>query len=81
MAENRKIFKQIARREYWSKCNALYSYHWIRLDKLYKLMESFFQILNLFLNNWAKTEIYSTNNNVGFMQARWGGICADQHAF
>ena len=30
-------------------------YQWIRLDKLYKLMESFFQILNQFSNYWPKT--------------------------
>ena len=33
LAEN--IFKTIARREYWS--------NWIRIDKLYKLMKSFFK--------------------------------------
>ena len=41
----------------------------------------FFQISNSFSNYWPKTEKYSKNNNVGFMQARWGGICADQHVF
>ena len=50
-------------------------YQWIRLDKLYKLMERFFfQISNLFLflNYWLKIKKYSINNKVGFMQARCG---------
>ena len=34
--------------------------------------EKVFKILNWFLNYWLKTEKYSTNNKVGFMQARWG---------
>ena len=35
-------------------------YQWICLDKLYKLMESFFfQISNSFSNYWLKTEKYS----------------------
>ena len=42
MAKNRKIFKQIVRHEYRSKCNVLYIYQWIHLGKLYKLMGSFF---------------------------------------
>ena len=33
MAENRKIFEQIARCEYWLKCNVLL-YIWIRLYNL-----------------------------------------------
>ena len=44
LAENQKIFKRIARREYWLKCNVLAIYQWISLDKLYKLMEGFLQI-------------------------------------
>ena len=46
MTENQKIFKRIARREYWSKYNVIYQ--WIRLAKLYKLMESFFLISESF---------------------------------
>ena len=37
LADNRKIFKQIASHEYWSKCNVLC--FWVRLDKLHKQME------------------------------------------
>ena len=46
-------------------------YQWIRFDKLYKLMESFLHISNLFLNYCPKTEKYSMHNKVGFMQTRW----------
>ena len=45
-------------------------YQWIRLDKLYKLMERFFfkfKNLFLFLNYWLKIQKYSINNKVGFM--------------
>ena len=42
LAENQKIFKRIVRPEHWSKCNVPIMYQWISLDKLYKLMESFF---------------------------------------
>ena len=38
LVENYKIFKRIARREYWSKCNVLYTYLWIWLYKFYKLI-------------------------------------------
>ena len=80
LAENWKIFKQIARREYWWKCNELTIYQWIWLNKLYKPMESFFQISNYFLNYWPKTEKYLTNNKVRFMQARWGRhLCWTAH--
>ena len=44
-------------------------YQWILLGKLYKLMESFFQILNSFFNYWLHVEKYSLNYKVGFMQA------------
>ena len=43
-------------------------YQWIRLDKLYKLMQSFLKF-------------FSNNDFVGFMPARWGVIFADQPAF
>ena len=42
LSENKKIFKRIARREYWSNCNVIYQ--WICLGKLYKKMDFFFQI-------------------------------------
>ena len=45
LAENRKIFKRITRREYWSKCN-VFVYQYIWLDKLYKLMDFFFKFWN-----------------------------------
>ena len=48
------MVKLIARREYQSNCNML-KYQWICLNKLYKVMESFFQILNY----WPKTKQYS----------------------
>ena len=55
MAENRKIFKRIASREYWSKCNVLaILYRWIRLDKFYEQWifflnsKSFFELTTIF---------------------------------
>ena len=42
-------------------------YQWIRLNELYKLLESFFQILNSFSSYWPKFKKYSTHNKVGFM--------------
>ena len=67
MAEKRKILKQIVSHD--SRLNIdqsamCYTYQRIRIDKLYKLMEKFFQIL-------AKTEKYSTNNKVGCMQSNY----------
>ena len=46
MVENKKIFEQIARTENGSNCNVLSYRHWIRLNELYMLMESFMQISN-----------------------------------
>ena len=46
LAENRKMFKKIERREYWSNCNVLAIYQWICLNELYNPMKIFFQISN-----------------------------------
>ena len=55
-------------------------YQWIRIDKLYKLIESFIQISNSFSNYWPKTEKYLMHNKVGFMQVRWGRhLCWSAH--
>ena len=59
-------------------CYITYINVFICLEKLYKLMESFFFSIS---NYWPKTKKYSTNNKVGFKQAMWGGTCADQHLF
>ena len=112
LAENRKIFKRIARHEYWFNYNVLYIngfvltssinwrkavfyfqisfrnfgrklknietnreaciliklqcviYQWIRLNNLYKLLESFFHISISFLNYWLETEKYSNRVNI-----------------
>ena len=61
MAENRKIFKRIARREYWSKCNVY------GLDKLYKLIESFF--FQFSESYYELTTIFFNNGGVGFIYA------------
>ena len=45
-------------------------------EKLFSNSKFVFELL---AKNW-KIFNDSTNNKVGFMQARWGGICADQHA-
>ena len=44
-------------------------YQWIRLDKLYKLMESFFFQLQ---NHFELTTFYLNNSGVEFMHA-WRG--------
>ena len=41
-------------------------YQWIRLEKLYKLMERFFQILESY---FELTTIFKNNIGVGFMHA------------
>ena len=65
---NRNFFKRIA------------IYQWIRIDKLYKLIESFIQISNSFSNYWAKTAKYLMHNKVGFMQVIWGRhLCWSAH--
>ena len=51
LAENQKIFKRIARRDYWSNCIVLNIHRWIYLNDLYKTMD-FFHISNC----WLKTE-------------------------
>ena len=56
-------------------------YQGICLDNLYKLMESFFFKFLSFQIIGRKTKKYSTNNKVGFIKARWVGICAAQHMF
>ena len=53
-------------------------HQWNRLNELYKQMESFRQILELF---FELTTIFQNNSGVGLMRARRGVICADQHAF
>ena len=58
MAENRKIFKLIARREYWSKCYVLYINGFVLTSSTNK-SKFFFLILNLFSNYWPKTVRYS----------------------
>ena len=69
LAENWKILKKrIVRLEHWSKCNVLGIYQWIRLNELYKLMESFFQILESFLE---LVTIFINNSGIGFMEERW----------
>ena len=50
LAGNREIFTQIACREYILIKVQCVIYQWIRLNKLYKLMESFFKFRNHFLN-------------------------------
>ena len=45
LAETRKFFKRIARREYWSNWNV--TYQWMLFNELYKLMESFFSYFEL----------------------------------
>ena len=42
---------------------------WISLGKLYKLVESFYQISEWF---FELVIIFQNNSDVGFMQARWG---------
>ena len=42
-----------------------FTYQRIRLNELYKIMESFFQILNSFLNFWLKTENFQKNSYRG----------------
>ena len=78
MAENQRIFKRIARREYWSKCNVLYinGSSWQALETI----ENFFSIFELAFELLAETEKYLTNNKVGFMQANWGRqLCWSAH--
>ena len=53
-------------------------YQWIWLDKLYKLMWSFFQISESF---FELVEFFQNNSGVRFTQPRRGGICAEQNAF
>ena len=60
---NHKVFKRIARCKYLSKCNVLYLYQWIRLDKLYRLMESFLQISKSF---FELPTIFKNNCGVGY---------------
>ena len=78
MAENQKMFKRIAIREYWSNCNVLAIYQWIRLDKLYKLIESFFQISESF---FELTTFFLIIVSLGLCKRGVGAICSDQHAF
>ena len=74
LAKKQKLFKRIVRREYWSKCNVLYTYQLIRLDKLYKSMGSFLQISESFFEL-----ITLFQNNTGVWFSMWGdeGIFAD----
>ena len=55
-------------------------YQWIRLDKLYKQIESFFQIPDAFFElvsyNFLKIIVA-----LGSCMRGGGGICADRHAF
>ena len=44
-------------------------HQWIHLNELYKLMKSFLQISNLFLNEWSKTEKYSNKCQVSLGEA------------
>ena len=64
------IFKQIARCEYWSKCNVLAIYQWIRLNELYEKMESFF-FFNFEIIFQINYNFYN-NSGVGFIHACWG---------
>ena len=61
-----------------SKAWILIKVQWIWLDKLYKLSESFFQISESFFD---LTKNFQNNIGVGYVHARWGGICVDQHTF
>ena len=53
-------------------------YQWIRLDKLYKLMEAFFKFGNHFLN---QLQFFKIIVALGLCMRGGRGICADQHVF
>ena len=58
-------------------------HQWICLNKLYKLIESFFfKFQIIFSNYWLKTEKYIQQiTRLGLCKSGVGGICADQQAF
>ena len=66
-------------RDYWSKFNVL-KYQWIRLDKLYKLMEIYI-FLNFGIIFRINYNFYEIIVALGLCMRGRGGICADQHAF
>ena len=53
-------------------------YKWIRLNELYKLMESCFQISESFFDSVTIIKIIVA---FGLCKRGGGGICAEQHAF
>ena len=71
LVKNWKIFKRIERCEYWSNCDVLAIYQWIRLDKLYKQMGRFskFQI-RFRINGLKSVRLYhdlQTNSWASFL--------------
>ena len=50
LAKNQKKFKQMARREYWSKCNVLYINRFVKTNEklFFSISESFFEYLRFF---------------------------------
>ena len=52
-------------------------YQWIRLNKLYNLMESFLQMSELFFELTKKNKMIVL---LGLCKQGGGGICVDQHA-
>ena len=60
LTENRFFFQKNS--EYLSNCNMLVIYQWIRLNELYKLMESLFQIS--FLNFGQKQKNLAKNRKM-----------------
>ena len=72
--KTKKIFKRIARRGILINVQRVI-YQWIRLDELYKIMESFFQIFGIIFR--IKLQFFKIIVGIG----RGEGICADQHAF
>ena len=61
---NRKIFKWIARREYWSNCNVLYIIYlsWQALQTNGKLFTNF-KIILFWINNGRKPKNIQTNRD------------------
>ena len=58
-----------------------YIYQWIRLNELYKLIWSFFQISESFFEFVKKNYTDSVVAVFGLCKRGRGGICAEQHAF
>ena len=71
MAKKRKIFKRIARCEYWSKCKVLYINLFVLTSSTKKWRAFFPNFIFVFELNWLKTGKYSN---------KWRGVDIDQSA-